>query len=145
MSGQGDERQGERILVVDDDRAVTRILRAMLEIDGHRVEEAWSGVGLVDRIATSPPRLMLLDVNMPQMSGLEVLGALRASGDRTPVILLTGEDERRRGLDDVAALEPVAWMLKPVALDQLLATVRTMCHEDRDGARGADREEPSAV
>jgi two-component system OmpR family response regulator len=82
-----------RVLVVDDDSAVRNVLRLALERAGHSVSEASSGEDAISVAAASTPDLVILDIGLPGMSGLEVLGAIRLEQGDLPVILLTANGE----------------------------------------------------
>jgi CheY-like chemotaxis protein len=81
-----------RILVVDDDRTTLRMLRHQLEAAGHQVETARDGAAGLARLARSRFDLVLLDVWMPGMDGLEVLSRLRGAPSRPRVIVMTADD-----------------------------------------------------
>jgi two-component system response regulator MprA len=114
-----------RILVVDDELAVRESLRRALALEGHEVELAADGREALARIARSAPDLVVLDVLMPELDGLEVSRRLRAAGDRTPILMLTARAEVE---DRVAGLDAGAddYLGKPFALDELLARVRAL-------------------
>jgi len=114
-----------RILVVDDELAVRESLRRALALDGHEVELAADGREALATIARSAPDLVVLDVLMPELDGLEVSRRLRAAGDRTPILMLTARAEVG---DRVAGLDAGAddYLGKPFALDELLARVRAL-------------------
>jgi two-component system, OmpR family, response regulator MprA len=114
-----------RILVVDDELAVRESLRRALALEGHDVELAADGREALARIARSAPDLVVLDVLMPELDGLEVSRRLRAAGDRTPILMLTARAEVE---DRVAGLDAGAddYLGKPFALDELLARVRAL-------------------
>lgn len=115
-----------RILVVDDDRAVTRILRSMLELDGYQVEEAHGTATLAERLSESPPELMLLDLNMPGLSGLDVLAAMgQELAASCAIIVLSGETDDRKIAAHTMELGAVDFLVKPVPLDRLLQAVRS--------------------
>jgi two-component system response regulator FixJ len=78
------------ILVVDDDDAVRQSLRLVLETQGYRVTEFSDGVSFVGTFGWQTARCVVLDLNLPGMSGLEVLRSMRACGGGTPVIVMTG-------------------------------------------------------
>jgi two-component system response regulator MprA len=113
-----------RILVVDDDPKITQMLRRVLTLDGYDVATAGSGAEGLHQLSAGVPDLVILDVLMPGMDGLEVCRRIRAGGD-TPVLLLTAKDEvadRVEGLDSGAD----DYVVKPFALEELLARVRAL-------------------
>lgn len=82
------------VLVVDDEEAIVNLLRATLELDGYTVFEAMTGpiaLGLVEIIV---PDVVLLDVMMPGMDGIEVCTRLRAHHPQLPIVILTARDDR---------------------------------------------------
>jgi two-component system response regulator MprA len=114
-----------RILVVDDELAVRESLRRALALEGHEVELAADGREALATIARSTPDLVVLDILMPELDGLEVSRRLRAAGDRTPILMLTARAEVE---DRVAGLDAGAddYLGKPFALDELHARVRAL-------------------
>src|SRR5260221_2839025 len=79
------------ILVVDDDGASRRACAALLTDAGYRVREAADGPSCIEQVAAAPPALILLDVSMPQLDGIETLRRLRAGPHAdVPVVLVTG-------------------------------------------------------
>src|SRR4051794_5086119 len=123
-----------RVLVVDDESSVRDALERALELDGYEVEVAVDGRDALGLITESPPSVIVLDWLMPRMSGLEMCRALRAAGDRTPVLMLTARDlvsDRVAGLDAGAD----DYLVKPFALDELRARLRALLRRS-----GADRE-----
>jgi two-component system response regulator MprA len=132
-----------RILVVDDERAVRDSLRRALELEGYQVDLAVDGAEGLARIAEGQPDVVILDVLMPGVDGLEVSRRVRSGGNRVPVLMLTARDE----VDDrVAGLDAGAddYVTKPFALDELLARVRALLRrtapESADILRFADVE-----
>ena len=114
-----------RVLVVDDEPAVRAALERALRLDGYDVELAADGLEGLRAIASSPPDLVILDVLMPEVDGLDVSRRVRRAGDRTPILMLTARDEvadRVRGLDAGAD----DYLVKPFALEELLARVRAL-------------------
>ncbi|MEO1368155.1 MAG: response regulator, partial [Acidobacteriota bacterium] len=89
----------KHVLVVDDDPAIHELLRDMLELEGFRVTTARDGREGLERARDLRPDIITLDVNMPEMDGWDVIGALKADADlaSTPVILISVSDERQRG------------------------------------------------
>src|SRR5207249_4980422 len=78
------------VLVVDDDAAIAAIVAGVLEDEGYAVVLARNGAEALDRIAAQPPRLILLDMRMPGMSGWEFVAAYRARADaQAPIVVMT--------------------------------------------------------
>lgn len=112
------------ILVVDDDPKITALLRRSLHYAGYRVREAGSGWEALETAAAVKPDLVILDLMLPDLDGLEVCRCLRNEGD-VLILLLTARDEvsdRVRGLDSGAD----DYLVKPFALEELLARVRAL-------------------
>jgi len=110
-------RRTRSVLVVDDERLLRSNLRALLEESGYEVREADSGKAALEALAQEEPGVVLLDMSMPDLSGLEVLRRIRESGSQVPVILSSGYHD--------AALELEAgsyqgFLCKPYSLDELL-------------------------
>jgi two-component system response regulator MprA len=121
------------VLVVDDEPAVRDALERALRAEGYRVSTAADGRAGLDRIASDHPDLVVLDVLMPIMDGLEVARSLRRSGDRTPILVLTARDsvaDRVEGLDAGAD----DYLVKPFALDELLARIRALLRRSTPAA-----------
>ena len=115
------------ILVVDDDPACLDIATSLLELEGFHVRAADSGVTCLRIVSTEAIDLILLDVMMPGMDGFAVCAALRAAGQRTPVILLTARadiDARFEGISQGV----VEYLTKPINKHELLARVRAQLH-----------------
>ncbi|MDY6049267.1 MAG: response regulator transcription factor [Corynebacterium sp.] len=114
-----------KILVADDEQAVRESLRRSLGFNGYDVTLAEDGQQAIDLIGEVQPDLVILDVMMPKMDGLEVCRTLRANGDTRPILVLTARD----GVSDrVAGLDAGAddYLPKPFALEELLARVRSL-------------------
>jgi two-component system response regulator MprA len=114
-----------RVLVEDDEPAVRESLERVLRHDGFEVDLAADGREAIRRLSAVRPDVVLLDVLMPQLDGLEVCRRMRDTGDRTPVLLLTARDAVN---ERVAGLEAGAddYLPKPFALDELLARLRAL-------------------
>src|SRR6202045_3012962 len=110
------------ILVVDDEPQIRRVLRATLSSNGYEVIEAQSGQQAIEMVVTERPELILLDVNMPGMNGLEACNKIRMSFDG-PIIMVTVRNTER---DKIAALDAGAddYVVKPFAIGELLARIR---------------------
>ena len=114
-----------KILVVDDEQAVRESLRRSLRFNGYEVLTANDGLEAVEKVRAENPELLILDVMMPNMDGLEVCRTLRSEGWDRPILVLTARD----GVSDrVAGLDAGAddYLPKPFALEELLARVRSL-------------------
>lgn len=117
---------GHKILVVEDDQAISRILRLELEHEGYVVDVARDGLEGLEK-GLKEPDLVLLDLMLPRMDGLEVCKRIRAKSN-VPIIMLTAKDrvpERVEGLDMGAD----DYLTKPFATEELLARVRARLRE----------------
>ena len=111
-----------RILVVDDEQRMAKFIRLNLEHDGFRVVEAFTGTQAMDRLRTSLPDLILLDVMLPDLDGFEVLKMIR-SISTVPVIMVTAkgeEEERIHGLE----LGADDYVTKPFSPRELVSRVQ---------------------
>jgi two-component system, OmpR family, response regulator MprA len=117
--------EATRILVVDDDPKIRAVVRRGLVYEGYRVVEAASGEEGLEKSREHLPALVVLDVMLPGISGLEVTRRLRASGDGVAILMLTARDEVR---DRVEGLETGAddYLVKPFSFEELLARVRAL-------------------
>jgi len=116
---------GEKILVVEDESGIARILQLELEHEGYEVGLAFDGKQGHEMINSGEYQLVLLDVMLPKMSGIEVLRQVRQSGNLIPIILLTARDTVP---DKVSGFEHGAndYITKPFAVEELLARVRNI-------------------
>jgi two-component system response regulator MprA len=130
-----------QVLVVDDEPAVRDALARALAVEGFRSREAHDGPTALHEQTAEPADLILLDVLMPGLDGLEVCRRIRRTGDRTPVLMLTARDEIG---DRVAGLEAGAddYLVKPFAVEELLARIKALLRrsgwEDSQTLRFAD-------
>ncbi|MDP9164559.1 MAG: response regulator transcription factor [Actinomycetota bacterium] len=114
-----------RILVVDDEPAVRTSVSAALQFEGYDVAVASDGVAALASIESCRPDLLIVDVLMPRLDGLQTVRRLRAEGSTLPVLMLTARD----GLGDrVLGLDAGAddYLVKPFGLEELLARVRAL-------------------
>jgi two-component system KDP operon response regulator KdpE len=124
---------GPRVLVVDDEAQIRRSLRVALRANGYEVEEAATGEAALEQAATRPPELVILDLSLPDIDGVEVCRRLR-EWTQLPVIILSanGEDEAKvRALDEGAD----DYVTKPFSVVELLARMRVAL---RRAARATD-------
>jgi two-component system response regulator MprA len=128
-----------RILLVDDEPAVLQALSRAFALERYQVDTADDGTAALEALAAGRFDTIVLDVTMPGVSGIDVCRRLRASGDRSPVLMLTARD----AIDDrVAGLDAGAddYLVKPFALRELMARVRALLRR-RDG----DSEMPAVL
>ena len=120
-----------RLLVIDDDEQLLTALRRALAYEGYDVAVAPAGEEGLRLARDTPPDLVVLDVHLPGIDGLEVCRRLRAGGD-VPVLMLTARDEVA---DRVAGLDAGAddYLVKPFALDELLARLRALLRRTTGG------------
>jgi two-component system, OmpR family, response regulator MprA len=124
-----------RVLVVDDDRAVRDSLRRSLEFNGYEVVLAADGAEGLVAVGAQHPDVVVVDVMMPRLDGIETTRALRAAGNDVPILVLTARDavgDRVEGLDAGAD----DYLTKPFALGELLARLRALLRRvvpDGDG------------
>jgi two-component system, OmpR family, response regulator MprA len=113
-----------RILVIEDEERIRQFLQRGLAYEGYRVDTAVDGRTGLEIARDNPPDLVLLDIMLPGMDGLEVCRRLRAAGD-IPILMLTAKESIE---DRVAGLDAGAddYLVKPFAFDELLARVRAL-------------------
>lgn len=114
-----------RILVIDDDPKIRSVVRRGLVYEGFRVTDAGSGEEGLDKARDQTPDLVVLDVMLPGIDGLEVCRRLRDAGDDVAILMLTARDEVK---DRVEGLETGAddYLVKPFSFEELLARVRAL-------------------
>ena len=116
---------GERILVIEDSASVARGLEYGLGKEDFAVRCARDGAGGLELFRTWNPRLLILDIRLPDMSGFDVCRAIRGEGQREPILMLTARDEE---MDKVIGLELGAddYVVKPYQLRELVSRVRAL-------------------
>ena len=126
-----------RALVVDDEPALGELLSTVLRYEGWEVETATAGQPALRAARTRPPDVVVLDVMLPDMSGLEVLSRLRALHPDVPVLLLTAKDAVA---DRVAGLTAGGddYVTKPFSLEEVVARLRALLR--RTGRTAAPQE-----
>lgn len=121
----GDAAQSAHVLVVEDDPSINSMLRRGLTLEGYSVTIAESGSDALEFARIRAPDLIVLDIMLPELDGVEVCRRLRAAGDSMPILMLTARDE----VDDrVAGLDAGAddYLVKPFAFPELLARLRAL-------------------
>src|SRR5512134_261691 len=113
---------GVRVLVVDDEKAIRRFLQVSLSTHGHTVFEARGGQEALEAVVVHRPDLIILDLGLPDMEGIEVTRRLR-EWTQTPIIILSVRDHET---DKIAALDAGAddYLTKPFGMGELMARLR---------------------
>jgi DNA-binding response OmpR family regulator len=113
------------ILVVDDDIDLVDVVRSALEREGYAVDDANDGATALGKIADEPPELVVLDLGLPKVRGLDVLRQVRADDHTVPVIVLSGRSDEA---DRIIGLELGAddYVVKPFSPRELVARVRSV-------------------
>ncbi len=115
-----------RILLVDDEPRLNELLRLELDVEGYEVSVAENGAsGLIKARSEPPPNLIILDWNLPDFTGVDVCQRIRSSGIKTPILMLTGNDDVT---DRVKALDAGVddYLTKPFSIEELMARLRAM-------------------
>ena len=118
-------RQPARVLVVEDDEAIADVLRRSLRAEGHEVQSAGDGAEALTAAERFSPDLVVLDLGLPRLDGIEVLKRIRADDSDVPVLILTARtetDDRVEGLDSGAD----DYLPKPFERAELLARIRAL-------------------
>ncbi|MBV9171011.1 MAG: response regulator transcription factor [Chloroflexi bacterium] len=126
---------GTRVLVVDDEPQIRRSLRVTLRANGYDVEEAETGETALDSAAVRPPALVILDLSLPDISGVEVTQRMR-EWTRLPIVVLSVRDDDQA---KVAALDAGAddYGTKPFSVPELLARMRVALRHAELGSEPA--------
>jgi DNA-binding response OmpR family regulator len=122
-----------QVLLVEDDPRIARVVERALADVGHRVDVAHDGLEGLTSAERGVHDLLILDLMLPEMDGIEVARELRRQKVRTPILMLTARDavpDRVKGLDSGAD----DYLTKPFALDELLARVRALGRRANEGA-----------
>ena len=135
LRAQGAAMNGPRVLVVDDEPNITELLSMALRYEGFTVKTAASGRAALTAVNQFSPALVILDVMLPDIDGLEVLRRLNSGGNKVPIIFLTAKDateDKVHGLtiggDD--------YVTKPFSIEELMARVRVVLR--RHGSAGPE-------
>lgn len=137
-----------RVLVVDDDAAILAALERGLRLGGFEVRTASGGVAAIEQLALDPPDVVVLDVGMPDVDGVEVCRRVRDAGMDVPICILSAQDDVE---DRLAGLRAGAddYVVKPFSLEELrlriLALLRRRSAQPAPGAPAADPPVPSAA
>ena len=124
-----------RVLVVEDDEEIAQVLQRSLRLEGYEVKLAADGVRGLDEAHAFLPDIIVLDLGLPRLDGIDVAKRLRDDGDDTPILMLTARDaleSRVQGLD-VGADD---YLVKPFALRELQARLRALLRRSGEGTDG---------
>jgi DNA-binding response OmpR family regulator len=119
-----------KVLIVDDEKDFVSTLAERLRMRGMRADEAASGEEALAMMTSEPPQVVVLDIMMPGMSGLEVLKRIKADYPQVEVILLTGLGTKKEGMD----LGAVDCLVKPLQIEELIDKINKAVQK---GARAA--------
>src|ERR687885_1848566 len=114
-----------RVLVVEDDEDIAQVLQRSLRLEGYEVKLAGDGVAALDQFHAFLPDLLVLDLGLPKLDGIEVARRLRTDGEDVPILMLTARDaleSRVEGLDTGAD----DYLVKPFERQELLARLRAL-------------------
>ena len=123
-----------RVLVVEDDEEIAQVLQRSLRLEGYEVKLAADGVRGLDEAHAFLPDLIVLDLGLPRLDGIDVARRLRDDGDDTPILMLTARDaleSRVEGLD-VGADD---YLVKPFDVEELVARARALARRSVGFAR----------
>ena len=118
----------KHVMVIDDERDILTCLEELLTGEGYRVTGVVSGTEALDVLPNDPPDLVMLDLRMPQMSGLELLQAIRRTHPDLPIVVCSALDSYRNDFELVSA-NVAGFLDKPMDLDNVLTTVRRLIGE----------------
>jgi two-component system, OmpR family, KDP operon response regulator KdpE len=116
------DRKGQRILIIDDETQIRRFLRVSLTSHGYEVRDVGTGQAGLDEVVKFNPELVILDLGLPDISGIEVLSLIR-DWSKIPIIILSVKE---REIDKITALDNGAddYVTKPFGMGELLARMR---------------------
>jgi two-component system KDP operon response regulator KdpE len=112
------------VLVVEDEPQIRRLLRTSLGANGFAIIEATNGKAALETLVRERPEVILLDLGLPDMDGLAIIGTLRSSGDKTPIVVLSSRGEEATKVEalDLGADD---YVTKPFGVAELIARLRT--------------------
>ena len=113
------------LLVVDDDPRITELLRRIFAYEGYSVAVAATGREALDRTLERPPDLIVLDLLLPGIDGLEVARRLREAGDNVPILMLTARDAVEHRVEGLT-VGADDYVVKPFAPEELVARVKAL-------------------
>lgn len=111
----------KRILLVDDEQGIQLLYRGEFEDEGYEIDSAWNGEEALQKFRDNPPDLVILDINMPGMNGIEVLRQMKEMNDALPVILCSAYPEFKQDFGTWASED---YIVKSANIDELKAAVK---------------------
>lgn len=114
-----------RILVIDDDPAIRRMLAVALETSGFVISQTDSGTAALDAVRRNDADILLLDLGLPDVNGLDVIRHVRTSGSAVPIIVLSGRTDEA-GKVEAFDLGADDYLTKPFGIEELLARIRAL-------------------
>ncbi|MEU6301839.1 response regulator transcription factor [Streptomyces chartreusis] len=125
----------QTVLLAEDDRAIRHALERALTLEGYQVTAVADGVEALAQAHRTPPDVLVLDVMMPGIDGLQVCRVLRAEGDRTPILMLTALVETQ---DRIAGLDAGAddYVVKPFDVEEVFARLRALLRRTSETNNG---------
>jgi two-component system response regulator MprA len=131
----------QTVLLAEDDRAIRHALERALALEGYQVTAVADGVEALAQAHRTPPDVLVLDVMMPGIDGLQVCRVLRAEGDRTPILMLTALVETA---DRIAGLDAGAddYVVKPFDVEEVFARLRALLRRTSPVTAGAPADVP---
>jgi len=123
--------QKYRILIVDDDEAIRTTMKVILEDEGYSVDSAPSGKEAIKKTLEQTYNLALLDIRLPDMEGVELLGKMKDNIPRMRKIMVTGFPSLQNAIEAVNR-NADAYLIKPVDVDKLLATVKEQLEKQEE-------------
>ena len=125
------DRKGQRVLIVDDETQIRKFLRVSLTSHGYDVKDVGTGKSGLDEVASFVPELVILDLGLPDISGIEVLSQIR-EWSKVPVIILSVKEQEN---DKILALDNGAddYVTKPFGMGELLARMRAALRHSAGG------------
>lgn len=127
-----DPASGSRILVVDDDRALRHAVSSLLEQNGHSVLQAADGPSALAHLGREDVGLMLLDIGLPGMTGLDLLARVRA-GEKQPIVVVITADDTPETLLAAVRAQAYRYVTKPVAPAEIVEVVEGALHASSTG------------
>ena len=127
--GKSGERAGARVLVVDDDMSILDTVTSILTSEGFQVMAANGGQQALGLLKSWHPTLVLLDMRMPIMDGWAVAAAMKDSGSKVPIVVMTAAESAKKWADEIGAAGHLA---KPFLLDELIDCVEQHSRDRRN-------------